>query len=363
MRVVSTLCVAVGLAVPSAAPRACLHPATMTQTAFQATAPTAAAAPGATLDVYLVDVEGGQATLVVTPSRQSMLIDAGWPGLEGRDASRIEAAMKQAGITSIDYLVVTHYHTDHVGGVPAIAARVPVGTFVDHGPTFESATDKGYMAYLEARGRGTHLQVKPGDRIPLAGADVTVVAAAGESIRAPLAGGRGANALCAAHQPQADDASENARSVGVVIAFGAFRMVDLGDLTWNKEHALACPVNLLGGVDAYLTTHHGNPQSGPPALVHALAPRVALMNNGAKKGGAAAAWQIVRKSPGLIDFWQLHTSVSAGADFNTTADLIANLDESTSHGLKLSARADGSFTVTNSRNSVTKTYPARSAAR
>lgn len=363
MRVVSTLFAAVALAVPSAASRAFVHPAAMTQAAFQSAGPPAASPSLATLDVYLVDVEGGQATLVVTPSRQSMLIDAGWPGLEGRDASRIEAAMKQAGITSLDYLVVTHYHTDHVGGVPAIAARVPVGTFVDHGPTFESATDKGYLEYLATRARGRHLQVKPGDRIPLAGVDVTVVAAAGDSIRAPLAGAGGANPLCAAHQAQADDASENARSVGVVIAYGAFRMVDLGDLTWNKEHALACPVNLLGGVDAYLTTHHGHPLSGPPALVHALAPRVALMNNGAKKGGAAEAWRIVKSSPSLIDFWQLHTSISAGPEFNTGADLIANPDESTAHGLKLSARADGSFTVTNSRNSVTKTYPVRSAAR
>ncbi len=363
MRVVSTLFAAVALAVPAAAPRAAVHPSATTSAMFQSAAPPATSPSLATLDVYLVDVEGGQATLVVTPSRQSMLIDAGWPGLEGRDASRIEAAMKQAGITSLDYLVVTHYHGDHVGGVPAIAARVPVGTFVDHGPTFESATDKGYTAYLEARARGKHLQVKPGDRIPLAGVDVTVVAAAGESIRAPLAGAGGPNPLCTAHQPQADDASENARSVGVMIAYGAFRMADLGDLTWNKEHALACPANLLGDVDVYLTTHHGNPQSGPPALVHALAPRVALMNNGAKKGGAAAAWQIVKSSPGLIDFWQLHTSVSAGPEFNTAADLIANPDESTAHGLKLSARADGSFTVTNARNNITKTYPARSTVR
>lgn len=355
MRVVSTLCAVLAFALPPGAPRAASQSAAAPRVASQP------AAPG--LDVYLIDVEGGQATLVVSPSRQSMLIDAGWPGLDGRDAGRIEAAMKQAGITAIDYLVVTHYHTDHVGGVPAIAARVPVGTFVDHGPTFESATDRGYTAYLEARARGKHLPVKPGDSIPLSGVDVTVVAAAGDSIRTPLAGAGAANPRCAAHQAQPDDASENARSVGVVIKYGAFRMADLGDLTWNKEHALACPANLIGGVDVYLTTHHGNPQSGPPALVHALAPRVALMNNGAKKGGAAAAWQIVRSSPGLLDFWQLHTSVSAGPDFNTGADLIANLDESAAHGLDLSARADGSFTVRNSRNNVTKSYPARGAGR
>lgn len=325
-----------------------------------AAAPPAAAQPaGQTLDVYVIDVEGGQSTLVVTPSRQAMLIDAGWPGFEGRDAGRIEAVMKQAGVPALDYLVVTHYHTDHVGGVPAIANRVPVGTFVDHGPTVESATDAGYVAYLERRGKGKHLSVKPGDTIPLTGVEVTVVASAGETIRSPLAGAGAANPLCAAHQPQSDDPSENARSLGLVIKYGAFRMIDLGDLTWNKEFALACPENLLGTADLYITSHHGNPQSGPPALVHALAPRVAIMNNGATKGGAAAAWKIVRDSPGLLDFWQLHTAVQAGPAANTSAEHIANTDETSAYGFKVSARNDGSFTVTNARNSVAKSYAAR----
>lgn len=315
------------------------------------------------LDVYVIDVEGGQATLVVGPTRQSMLVDTGWPGFDGRDPARIEAAMKQAGVSKIDYLVVTHYHTDHVGGAAALAARVPVGTFVDHGPTVESATDAGYVAYLEARKRGRHLEVKPGDTIPLAGMDVTVVAAAGETLRAslvaPLAGA--ANPLCAAHQTRPDDPSENARSVGLVIQYGRFRMADLGDLTWNKEYALACPSNLVGPVDLYLTTHHGNDQSGPPALVHALAPRVAVMNNGARKGGSPSAWHVVHDSPGLLDFWQLHTAVDAGRDANTPDDHIANTGETTSHGLTIAAASDGSFRVTNTRNHLTKTYPARRA--
>ena len=315
------------------------------------------------LDVYFVDVEGGQATLIVSPSGESLLIDTGWPGFEGRDAGRIEAAMKQAGVARIDYLIVTHYHTDHVGGVSALAAKVPVGTFIDHGPTVENAADANYTAYLETRKRGKHLQVKPGDTIPVAGLKVTVVSSAGETIRSPLAGAASPNPLCADYKPQPDDTSENARSVGVVIAYGAFRMVDLGDLTWNKEHDLACPSNLIGPVDLYLTTHHGNQQSGPAVLVHALKPRVAVMNNGTKKGGSPSAWRIVRDSPGLEDLWQLHASTEGGREANSADQFIANLDETTAHAIKVSAKQDGSFTVTNGRTSMTKTYQAQGGAR
>jgi competence protein ComEC len=308
------------------------------------------------LDVYVIDVEGGQSTLVVSPSGESLLIDTGWPGFDGRDPARIQAAMKQANISRIDNLIVTHYHTDHVGGVPALAAKVPIGTFIDHGPTVENSADPGYTAYLETRKRGRNLQPKPGDTIPVAGLKVTVLSSGGETIKAALPGAGLQNPLCAAHKPQAADGSENARSLGVVIGYGAFRMLDLGDLTWNVEHDLACPSNLIGPIDLYLTTHHGNQQSGPPALIHALKPRVAVMNNGADKGGSPAAWHIVRDSPGLQDFWQLHTAKAGGRDANAPDDFIANLDETTSHMIKISARQDGSFTVTNSRNGVTRTY-------
>jgi competence protein ComEC len=324
----------------------------------------AQATPGKRLEIHAIDVEGGQATLVISPSGESLLIDTGWPGFDGRDAARIQSAMKQAGVSRIDYLLVTHYHTDHIGGVPALAARVPIGTFVDHGPTVESSADAGYTAYLETRKAGKHLQVKPGDKIPLAGLDVTVVSSAGATIRSPLAGGGTPNSLCANHKPQPDDASENARSVGIVLAYGAFRMADFGDLTWNKEHDLACPSNQIGAVDLYVVTHHGSEASGPPALVHALRPRVAIMNNGATKGGSPAAWRIVRNSPGLQDFWQLHTATAAGRDANTAEPFIANMDETTAHTIKVSATEDGSFTVTNSRNSTTRTYgPRRGASR
>jgi len=314
------------------------------------------------LDVFFIDVEGGQATLFVTPAGESMLVDAGWAGFEGRDAGRIEAAAKQAGVSRLDYLLVTHYHADHVGGVPEIARRLPVRTFVDHGATVEQGERPAalFNAYVDATASGKRLQVKPGDTLPLSGVDVRVVSSGGDLLNRPLPGAGAPNPLCRDFKPLEEDKTENARSVGVVLTYGNFRMIDIGDLTWNKEHDLVCPNNLLGNVDLYLTTHHGLDISGSPAIVHALRPRVAIMNNGAKKGGTRPAWQTVRDSPGLLDFWQLHFAVDAGADHNTAEPLIANLDETTGYGIKVSVQRDGSFTVTNARNGHAKTYRPRS---
>ena len=210
--------------------------------------------------------------------------------------------------------------------MPAIAARA-VKTFVDHGPTVEESTQALYKAYVDVRDKAAHLQVKPGDTIPIEGLDVRVVSSNGDVISSPLPGGGEKNPLCASFKPQDPDPTENARSVGSVLTFGKFRMLDLGDLTWNKERDLACPENRLGPIDLYLTTHHGLPVSGAPVLVHAIRPRVTVMNNGAKKGGSAQAWQIVRDAPGIEDIWQLHYSVDAGADHNIAQPFIANMDE------------------------------------
>jgi competence protein ComEC len=314
--------------------------------------------PDPPLNVTFIDVEGGQATLFVTSGGQSMLVDAGFVGFNDRDAERIAAEAKRAGLAQIDYLVVTHYHRDHVGGVPALAARIPIGTFVDHGPSVETGEqpDALFNAYQAVRQKARHLQVRPGDRVPIAGLDVRVVASAGDVIREPLPRGGGANPLCKDFVPKDDDPSENARSVGMVIGYGRFRMLDLGDLTWNKEHGLACPANLLGPVDVYLTTHHGLPSSGAPVIVHAVKPRVAIMNNGAKKGGSPEAWRVVRASPGLEDFWQLHYAVDAGPDHNVAEPFIANQDETTAHPIRLTAYQDGRFTVTNARNGHSRKY-------
>jgi len=310
------------------------------------------------LQIRFVDVEGGQATLIVSPSGESLLVDTGYPGLNGRDADRIAGAVKEAGLSRIDYLIVTHYHADHVGGVPALAARVPIGTFVDHGPTVEQGDQPAalYNAYLETRAKGRHVVARPGDTLPIKGLDVRFVSAAGDLIAKPLPGAGQANPLCASYTPHDPDPTENARSVGMVVSFGRFRLLDLGDLTWNKEHDLVCPNNLLGTVSVYLTTHHGLNQSGPAVLVHAVRPRVAVMNNGARKGGNPSAWRIIKDAPGLEDLWQVHHSVEGGAASNVPEPFIANPDETTAHGIRMSAQRDGGFTVTNDRNGHTKTY-------
>ena len=310
------------------------------------------------LQIRFVDVEGGQATLIVSPSGESLLVDTGYPGLNGRDADRIAGAVKEAGLSRIDYLIVTHYHADHVGGVPALAARVPIGTFVDHGPTVEQGDQPAalYNAYLETRAKGRHVVARPGDTLPIKGLDVRFVSAAGDLIAKPLPGGGQANPLCASYTPHDPDPTENARSVGMVVSFGRFRLLDLGDLTWNKEHDLVCPNNLLGTVSVYLTTHHGLNQSGPAVLVHAVRPRVAVMNNGARKGGNPSAWRIIKDAPGLEDLWQVHHSVEGGAASNVPEPFIANPDETTAHGIRISAQRDGGFTVTNDRNGHSKTY-------
>jgi beta-lactamase superfamily II metal-dependent hydrolase len=312
-----------------------------------------------TLDIYFVDVEGGQATLLVSPSGQSMLVDAGWPGFNNRDADRIAAAAKLAGVKQIDYFVATHYHTDHIGGLPQLAAKMPIKNVVDHGPSVESGKnpDALFAAYKEVRDKAKHLQVKPGDKVPVKGLDVTVVTAGGEHIASAVNGGGAANPLCGKDPRKRDDPTENARSVGTLVTFGKFRFADLGDLTWNKELDAMCPNNLLGTVDVYLTTHHGMDASGPVAIVHALQPRVAIMNNGAKKGGSAPAWQVIKNSPGLEDIWQGHFALAGGKDNNAGEKFIANPEESCQgHWIKLSAKSNGEFTVTNGRNRFSKTY-------
>jgi beta-lactamase superfamily II metal-dependent hydrolase len=314
-----------------------------------------------TLDVYFIDVEGGQATLAVSPSGESMLVDAGWPGYNGRDAGRIAAAARAAGVKRIDYLVTTHYHTDHVGGVPEVAAKLPVRTFVDHGATVEtSKTAKElYEAYEKAAGGAKRISVKPGDTIPVKGIDVKVLTASGDNIQASLQGGGAQNPLCAGSEFP-EDPSENARSLGTLITFGKFRLLNLGDLTSREELDLVCPANRIGRIDVYLTTHHGLQTSNAQAIVHAVQPRVAIMNNGAKKGGSPEAWTIIRKSPGLEDLWQLHFAIAGGSEHNVPESMIANLVENCEGKyLKLSANQDGSFSVLNSRNKYQKSYAAK----
>jgi beta-lactamase superfamily II metal-dependent hydrolase len=311
------------------------------------------------LQIYFVDVEGGQATLVVSPSGQSLLIDAGWPGSEGRDADRILAAAHQAGLRQIDYVLITHYHRDHVGGVPQLVDGIKVGTFIDHGPNLEDSqvTRVDYAAYEKAIAGHPHVVVQPGGKVPIKGIEVEVLSAAGEHITPPLAGEGAANSYCKSEPAPQDDASENARSVGVLITYAKFRFLDLGDLTKKKELELACPNNLVGNVGLFLVTHHGADLSNPKALVWALDARVAVIDNGARKGASPAAWQIVHDAPGLEDLWQLHYAAESDKDHNVDSDHIANVKENCDGKyLKVTADPDGSFTLTNGRTGYQKTY-------
>ncbi len=338
--------------------------------------------PQRTLDVYFIDTEGGQATLFVSPSGESMLVDTGFGGNQGmpdatatnssgapitRDADRISAVFKQAGVTVLDWMVISHYHGDHVGNAAELANRIPVRHFVDHGPfsvELQPGRSAAFLAYMAVRDKGRAIVAKPGDKIPFTGVSVQIVSSAGELIATPMQGAPGAglpNPLCRdAKLKEQDPTPENFESVGIVVRYGSFRLLDLGDLTWNQEHALACPNNLIGTFDVFHTTRHGDPHAGAPQLVHAIRAKVAVMNNGERKGGDPSYWQIVHDAPGLVDFWQLHRSAAGGAEHNSPEQFLANLNE-TDHGhyLKMSVHQDGSFNVTNERNGFSRQYPVR----
>ncbi len=319
--------------------------------------------PAKSLEIYFIDVEGGQSTLIVTPAGQSMLVDVGWPGFNGRDGDRILQTAKKAGLKQLDYVLVTHYHTDHVGGVEQLIDRLKVGTFIVHGPNTETGKQAeglsaAYQRALKASG-AKELVVKPGDRLPLKGVEAIVVAARGDQVATPLPGGNRPNPACGVEM-KANDPTENARSIGFLLTLGQFRFLDMADLTHNKELALACPNHFLPPVDVYLTNHHGLDTSNALPFVHGLKPRVAVMNNGARKGGSPAAIQTIRQSPGLEDLWQVHYSIAAGKEGNVPDSFIANLDENDEgFGLKVVAESNGAFAVSNLRNRFEKKYAPR----
>lgn len=317
--------------------------------------------------IYAIDVEGGQATLLVAPSGASLLVDTGWPGENGRDATRIQAAMRDAGISRLDHVLITHFHVDHVGGLPELAKRVPIGEFLDHGVNREDSdiTRRDFAAYLKAIDGKPRRILHPGDTIDLPGLKTVVLTADGERIKSVpgafvLGKAPTPNPFCAAEPAWPADTTENPRSVGILVRFGNFSFLDLGDLTKDKEVALMCPENPIGTVDLYLATHHGFNLSNSHALVDAIHPRVAIMDNGAHKAGSPEAWQTIHESPGLQDLWQLHTAEDSDAAHNSPLALIANPAGAAHDGafFKVAAQADGSFTVSNSRTGETRSYPA-----
>jgi len=342
-----------------------------------------------TLDIYVVDVEGGNATLFVAPSGQSLLIDTGNGGpAAARDAGRILDAAKDARLTQIDHLITTHWHGDHFGAMAELAKLIPIKAYYDHGPTIQPqpASDEFLKTvYPTLYGQAKHTVVKPGDRIAISGLDWRIVASGGQVLQSPLPGAGQPNPYCAAFKPQADDPTENAQSVGSHITFGRFRAVHMGDLTWNKEAELMCPNNRLGTTDLLVVGHHGQPVSNPEVMVHALRPRVSIINNGTRKGGQPEAMRIILNSPGLEDVWQMHFSLLGGQEYTVPGMFIANtVDEQPdampiaawvappqgqqappapvhngkAYWFKVTAQQDGTFRVTNTRNNLTKTYTA-----
>jgi competence protein ComEC len=329
----------------------------------------AAAAASKTLDIYFIDTEGGQATLLVSPSGETFMIDVGFAGLDtpnpdkdvGRDAARIADVAKIAKVVRIDTLLVTHFHGDHAGGISHLT--LPVRTFVDHGPALQDVPTMKQKAgeYAEdwaaAFAKGKHVVVAPGDRIPVKGLDVTVVEALGKPVARPGA----ANQYCGDIPKRADGNPEDTASVGVVVQYGRFRFANFGDLPWNQEVALLCPQNRVGTIDVYEAAGHGRE---PTPAAYAMQPRIAVLDNGARKGGGAATLQGFHKSPGFEDLWQLHKNVMGGVDGNPADSFSANLEDTDNtmhpaHYLKVSAADDGSFTVFNSRTNETKRYSAR----
>jgi competence protein ComEC len=341
-----------------------------------------------TLDVYIVDVEGGNATLFVSPSHESLLIDTGNAGAAAaRDAGRIMEAIHDSGARQIDHLITTHWHGDHFGGMAELASRITIREFIDHGPNVqpgELADTFLQKAYPQLYAKAKHTVVKAGDKVSMAGLDVRVVTSAGETIKASSPGAGTPNPYCASFK-QGDSNAEDPQSVGTYIKFGKFRTVHLGDLTKNKEFELVCPNNRIGAVDVLLGLHHGVSTSNSEVFVHALHPRVAIMNNGTRKGGEPEVMKTLHSSPGLEDLWQAHFSLLSGQEYTVPGMFIANtiddqqpsmpiaptpapqpgpgappapVHNGKAYWIKLSAQQDGSFTVTNARNGFSKTYRA-----
>ena len=327
------------------------------------TASAAAQTGGGTLDIYWIDVEGGAATLVVTPERESILMDTGWPRPDRRDTERILAAMEDAGLAELAYVLISHFHTDHVGGIGALAESVPIGQLVDHGDSVELNRESGralwndYTAVAEGRRRS----VAPGDKLPLRRIELSFVAAHRALIDSLES--RGPNPLCAGVGEIEPDMGENGHSLGYLVSFGAFQFLNLGDLTPDREHALACPENRLGVIDLYQAPHHGGYGAIRPELTGALQPTVMVINNGPRKGGTPESLAVAQRTAGIEDVWQSHRALADNADHNTEEALIANLteeDDCAGHWIKATVAADGrSWTMTNGRTGHTRSYLSR----
>jgi competence protein ComEC len=345
------------------------------------------------LEIYVIDVEGGKSDLWITPAGQTILIDTGSPG--ERDLGRIMDALTSAGVTKIDYMITTHYHVDHAGNLAEVAKRVPIANFVDHGDTTEAPLVTGqreqipgfWALYPSIYGKGKRISVKPGDKLPVTGLDWRIAASGHQVVKMALPGGGKANPYCAGTERRTitQDPDDGA-SVGSVVTYGKFRLVDFGDMTWDIEHDLMCPNNPIGTIDLYRVSDHGLPDNSSKEFVHAIQPRVAVVQNGIRKGTAPVVMEVIRTSPGFEDLWQLHWNTTAGLEWNSPGAFIANgtdpaevaalltapppvrgggrggpvnANHSPAYSIKITVQPDGMYTVTNMRNNFSKTYAPR----
>lgn len=324
------------------------------------------AGEGDALDIYFIDTEGGAATLIVTPLKESVLVDSGFPG--ERDAGRIVRAAKEvAQLTQIDHYITSHWHSDHVGGIPRLCQLIPVKRFYDHGiphPLSPDISSEEVEAYRQAS-QGKSVALKAGDEILLKSESsspsvkIKIIASDGSV----LGEKPGAPQIrpCKVHKALPKDSSDNARSVAFLLTFGSFKFLDCADLTWNMEHKLACPVSLVGTVDVYQVDHHGEEISNNPAFVEAVKPRVAILNNGPQKGGAARTFQTLKSAPGLEAVFQLHRNVHTPEKDNAPPELIAN-EKANCQGefIKLSVEKTGkSYTVSIPKKGTARSYGVR----
>jgi competence protein ComEC len=333
------------------------------------------------LQIYWIDVEGGASTLFISPTGESLVFDTGNPGNGDRDAKRVYAAAQKAGLKQIDHVVISHWHTDHMGSLTALSKMIPLGKFYDHGDGVEEA-DRGRLEEYKGLAGSKRTILKPGDTIPFGGVQVRVVVSEGPVIANPINGG-GPNPLCANAQQMGPGAPENHRMVGLSLTYGNFKFASLGDLDWQREIELACPVNKLGAVNLYTINRHGSlDNSGAPALLGAIKPQVIVVNNGPRKGMGQVddrikpitvpgvtpapyeknAYLRISKTPGVQDVWQSHLALlDSDPAHNTATDMIANLEEGAGdqgHWVHASVARDGKFTITNGRNGFSKTYTA-----
>ena len=319
-------------------------------------------AQSGTLDIYWIDVEGGGATLVVAPSGESLLFDTGFKRPDDRDAKRVYAVTQAAGLKKIDYLMITHYHADHVGGLDALAKMIPIARYFGHGGTIDKEnTEWGESFKRNSEGKRTFLKL--GDEIPLKGVKVQALSA-NMAYQTELLGNEEPNLLCeeAGHKPP--DSLENQRNVAVLLTYGKFKFLDPGDMPWEREMELACPINKLGTVTLYQTGKHGGwDGGGAPAFLYAIKPQVIVVNNGATKGMGIPRghghYERMTRSPGVEGIWEVHMSPE-GPEHNAPENMIANIDKNPEHAqvswIKASVTADGKIVVTNSRNRFSKTY-------